>query len=338
MQNASQSALKSAKKFYSSSTKLTNTEVRKKRNALFEEEKQRQRAAYVKRVEKILVNYKGQPKDVKLLMNKGISTPYNCAMHINEFLMKRSIVALVNGELWDIHRPLEEPCDIEFRHMLDQDPKLPNQVFWRTGAFILGHVMETAFKDNVYVELCSFPPIPVEKGCFVYDVDLKLPDWKPSQRELTSLSMVGGELWDKNWDFERLEVDASLALKMFEDNRFKREQIPDIAQKHKQKRVVLYRMGEHIDITSGPLIANTSQLYRFQVAQIHHIKSRRFGPLQRVQGIAMPSALHMHWWSWDLLCKRASKPMDYLLPDYFISPSKEPTQQKEDNVRAAVEN
>lgn len=34
------------------------------------------------------------------------------------------------------------------------------QVFWRTGGFVLGHILETAFKDNIYVELMSFPTVP----------------------------------------------------------------------------------------------------------------------------------------------------------------------------------
>ena len=31
------------------------------------------------------------------------------------------------------------------------------QTFWRTGSFLLGYVAERAFKDEHYVELCSFP-------------------------------------------------------------------------------------------------------------------------------------------------------------------------------------
>ncbi|XP_052804823.1 39S ribosomal protein L39, mitochondrial-like [Mya arenaria] len=318
-----------SKRFYSASTKLTNTEVRKKRNAIFDEEKQRQREAFVKRVEKITVDYSGPPENVTLLMNKDISTPYNCAMHVHEYLMKRSVVALVNGQPWDMHRPLEENCSLEFKHMLEVDTKLVNEVFWRSGAFALGHVLETAFKDDVYVELCSFPKVPVQYGCFAYDVDLKLPDWKPTQRELTGLGMVGGRLWGHNWDIERLDVDASVALKMFADNRFKSDQIPDIAAKSDHNRVIIYRMGDHIDITKGPLIANTSQFYRFQVTAIHQISSQRYGSLQRVQAIALPSALMMHWWSWELLCERAAKPMMYMLPDAFLKPKQEEIDDKE---------
>ena len=58
---------------------VTNASVREKRNALFEAEKQRQ-LSLLARIEKIEVQYKGQPEDCTLVMNKNLSTPFNCAM------------------------------------------------------------------------------------------------------------------------------------------------------------------------------------------------------------------------------------------------------------------
>lgn len=42
--------------------------------------------------------------------------------------MKRSVVALVNGQPWDMHRPLTEDCELQFLHFKDEDPEIPNQV------------------------------------------------------------------------------------------------------------------------------------------------------------------------------------------------------------------
>ena len=64
---------------YVSTRRLTNVEVRRKRNELFDLEKQRQ-TSLVQRVEKIEVQYNGLPELCTLIMNKGMSTPYNCAM------------------------------------------------------------------------------------------------------------------------------------------------------------------------------------------------------------------------------------------------------------------
>lgn len=63
---------------YASGT-VTNEMVRQKRNELFSEEKARQ-LSLISRVEKIEVRHVGPPEDCVLLMNKGLSTPFNCAM------------------------------------------------------------------------------------------------------------------------------------------------------------------------------------------------------------------------------------------------------------------
>lgn len=46
---------------------------------MFDAEKSHQ-MFLISRVEKIKVEYKGQPEDAVMIMNKGLSTPYNCAM------------------------------------------------------------------------------------------------------------------------------------------------------------------------------------------------------------------------------------------------------------------
>lgn len=56
----------------------TRESIRKYQNELFDLEKKRQRDA-VGRIEKIEVRYLGVPEDMTLVMNKNLSTPYNCA-------------------------------------------------------------------------------------------------------------------------------------------------------------------------------------------------------------------------------------------------------------------
>ncbi|KAL3886897.1 hypothetical protein ACJMK2_026857 [Sinanodonta woodiana] len=297
--------------------KLTNEEARHKRNEIFNEERARQ-LAFITRIEKIQVEHKGPPEDCTLIMNKGLSTPFNCAMHIGELLMNRSVLALVNGKPWDMHRPLIEDCELQFLHMKDENPFLSNQAFWRSCSFILGYVLETAFKNDYYVELCSFPVPNVTSGSFVYDADLKLQDWSPSAMELNCLSRVGQSLRFSDFRFERLDIDASVALKMFEENRFKSEQIPQIAGKSETgSSVTVYRMGDHIDITRGPLMGSTGMLSRFSVTAVHRIESPLYGPLSRVQGIAIPMSLKLHYWTYEFLMKRATKLNPAPIPTAF---------------------
>ena len=90
------------------------------------------------------------------------------------------------------------------------------------------------------------------------------------QVELNILGRQGVKLYHDDFRFERLEVDASLASQMFEDNRFKSQQIPLIAaQSESGSRITLYRMGEHIDMSRGPLISSTNHIGRFNITAVH---------------------------------------------------------------------
>ena len=49
-------------------------------------------------------------------------------LDIQELLTTRSPIALVNGEPWDLHRPLTKDCEISFQHFQNDDPQLANKV------------------------------------------------------------------------------------------------------------------------------------------------------------------------------------------------------------------
>lgn len=102
------------------------------------------------------------------------------------------MVALVDGEPWDMFRPLTADSSlrlVHFRHELEAS--FCNAAFWRSCSFVLGYVLETAFKDRVaaQIRLCSFPKPDLETGSFCYDVDLgkELEGWNPSEEELKCL-------------------------------------------------------------------------------------------------------------------------------------------------------
>ena len=76
---------------------------------------------------------------------------------LSDILIERSALAVVNGHLWDLHRPLEEDCTIELCHFTMDDPFHLNRVFWRSCSFLLGAALESVFRESLYVELHSFP-------------------------------------------------------------------------------------------------------------------------------------------------------------------------------------
>ncbi|XP_064466685.1 large ribosomal subunit protein mL39-like [Ornithodoros turicata] len=302
-----------SKRFFTTATireaKLSNQAVTKKRNVLFTEELNRQ-ASIITRVEKIEVNYTGVPEKCTLIMNKHLSTPYDCARHIHENLCQRAAVAMVNGKVHDIHRPLTGDCELSFKFYKDEDPYLPNKAFWRTGSFVIGYLAERAFKDQFCVQLHSWPQPQVKSGSFVYDIDLGIENWEPRVDELDVLTFMGRKLTNQSHCFECIDVDASVALKIFEDNRYKVEQIPRIAAATSSgSTVTLYRLLDHVDISHGPMVGCLNHLYNFKVVAVHPIETS-VGLMYRFQGLAIPKDFTISSFALSVICERARR-MNY---------------------------
>ena len=105
------------------------------------------------------VQYEGPPDTAMLIMNRNLSTPYNVAQHMSEMLMQRSCLALVktedkpDGEIWDMHRPLEDDCAVELLHFHMEDPFHANRAFFRSCSFLLGAAIDLAFRDDMPIHL-----------------------------------------------------------------------------------------------------------------------------------------------------------------------------------------
>jgi large subunit ribosomal protein L39 len=284
---------------------FSTQEVIEHRNRLFNSEQKRQREN-VGRIEKIEVRYLGLPSNETLFMNKNLSTPFNCAQHFSEAVCENAVLALINGKkLWDINRPLEESCTLQLLHFKSQDPNLVNQAFWRTCSFLLGGVLQRILKENTGLHLHSFPWPSIKSGSFVHDISLNVDNWNPSAQDLKSIAIEMMKFATENHDIERLEVSHEIALEMFKDNPFKREQLPNISNQNKGV-ITLYRAGDHIDISKGPMISSTKYISKVQIPSIHKI-TKEDSNLYRVQGIALPTGFTLSAYAFDILGKRAKR-------------------------------
>lgn len=80
----------------------------------------------------------------------------------------------------------------------------------------------------------------MKSGSFVYDVELSnLPEWIPTENELRILSANMVKFAQKSYKFERLAVSEELALDIFQENKFKKEQVPNIAQQSIGKDIII---------------------------------------------------------------------------------------------------
>lgn len=88
------------------------------------------------------------------------STPYSIATGISKGLADNTVISKVNGELWDVDRPLETDCTLQLLKFEDPEAQA---VFWHSSAHILGEAMERVYGGH----LCYGPPI--QEG-FYYDM------------------------------------------------------------------------------------------------------------------------------------------------------------------------
>jgi len=284
-----------------------NRDVMLRRAALFEEEKSRQ-LKEIERIDKIEIKVIEPGKECTLMMNKYISTPYNCALHLSELYANRSGLAKLDDEkFWDMHRPLDSDCNIQFLHFKEFDPTKLNHAYWRSCSFLLGYVLESAFKGDFFVDLCTNPHSSIKAGCFITDIKLNMHKWVPSRDELRCLSVNATQIAKKNLDFERIEVSNDVAQDIFRFNKSKLQQLSHLLKKQNNKKITLYKLGDFVDFETGPLISNTRQIGRYEVTAGYDYESKYFGRVIRFQGISIPSQLKLHYWTYNLLTERAGK-------------------------------
>lgn len=294
---------------------------------LFSEEQKRQREN-VGRIEKIEIRYLGTPKDTTLIMNRGISTPLDCAKHIGEKYCRYSGLALLdNNVAWDMRRPLEDSCTLQLLNFTSPEPHLLNKAFWRTCSFLLGAVLQKSFKHEAGLFLHSFPKPSIKTGSFVHDIALSKDGWNPSIQELRALSIEMIKLSQQEFPIERLDVNSDVAQEMFSSNPYKREQIPSIASQNNGS-ITVYRVGEHVDISKGPMVSSTRLVGKCTIAAIHGVPRTSTDKLSlyRVQGVALPLGLNLNHFAFGILEDRARK----------LNPAKLPNEPYEEIVSEHV--
>lgn len=105
-------------------------------------------------------------------------------------------------------------------------------------SFMLGAVLQECIKDEAGLQLHSFPSPNLKSGSFVHDISLQLPSWTPNKEELRAVSAEMIKLAAKKLKIERLEVGHDIALEMFKDNPYKREQLPSISKSGMYKDIL----------------------------------------------------------------------------------------------------
>lgn len=142
----------------------------------------------------------------------------------------------------------------------------------------------------------------------MYDFTISHKDWIPDKKELRAFAAEMFKLANNDIKIERLDVGHDIALALFENHPFKREQLPSIS--HQSNGIItLYRVGNHIDISRGPMIGSTRQLVKCSITAFHPIPCPEMEDIYmyRAQGVALPLGLHLNSFAWSILEERAKK-------------------------------
>lgn len=88
------------------------------------------------------------------------TTPAHLLKHVDKGFASQVVVAKIDGELWDLDRPIERACKVSYVPFSATEGRM---VFWHSSAHILGEACECHYNCHL-----SHGP-PVEEG-FFYDM------------------------------------------------------------------------------------------------------------------------------------------------------------------------
>ncbi|XP_023375176.1 threonine--tRNA ligase, mitochondrial [Otolemur garnettii] len=243
-------------------------------------------AAQVKRVASMAQK---EPRTIKISLPGGQkvdavawnTTPYQLAQKISSVLAGTAVAAQVNGEPYDLERPLETDCDLRF---LTFDSPEGKAVFWHSSTHVLG----AAAEQFLGAILCRGPS--TECG-FYHDFFLG-KDRTIRGSEIPVLERICQEFAATAQPFRRLEASQDQLRQLFKDNPFKLHLIEEKVTGPTATVYGRWCVQTQPSVLVFPLIAcvlpqNSSSLWRSSGAP---------ETLQRVSGISFPTAESLRAW------------------------------------------
>lgn len=200
------------------------------------------------------------------------------AQSISEGLARNALSIEVNGEIWDLSRPIQADASIKIFTWNDKGGKY---AFWHSSAHLFAEALEALYPG---VKFGIGPPI--ENG-FYYDVDLG--DTPFGDEELAAVEKKMGELAKQNNAFVRRDVSKKEALDYFttKGDPYKLELIDGLAD----GSITFYQQGNFVDLCRGPHIPTTGSIKAIKllnVAGAYWRGDEKNKMLKRIYGITFP--------------------------------------------------
>lgn len=208
---------------------------------------------------------------------KGI-TAYEIAQSISPRLAAEVLAASVNGEIYDLTRPITTDAEIKLHKWEDEEAK---HVFWHSSSHLMAEALESLYPG------VKFGIGPAIENGFYYDVDLAGATL--TEADLPKIEKKMLELAQGKEDFKRIEVSKADAMKHFEEkgDQYKCELISEL----EDGTITYYTNGSFTDLCRGPHLRNTEVIKAVKLTAIAGAYWRgdeHRQQLTRIYGITFP--------------------------------------------------
>lgn len=205
------------------------------------------------------------------------TTSLEIAKDISNRLYKEALVANVNGEGYELNRPIEEDATVELFTFADEEGQ---KALRHTASHVMAQALKRLYKDEV--KLAIGPAI--DTG-FYYDFDmeksLSVDDFEKIEKEMQKIVK-------ENYELERFVLPKAEAIKLMQEEKepYKVELIEELPD---GEEISFYKQGEFVDLCAGPHVISTGKVKSFKLLSIagaywHGDENNKM--LQRIYGTA----------------------------------------------------
>ena len=209
---------------------------------------------------------------------KGISA-LEIAQGISSRLAKEVLAATVNGETWDLSRPINEDAAINLLKWEDDEGK---HAYWHSSAHLMAEALQELYPG------IRFGIGPAIENGFYYDVDPG-EDVVIRESDFPTIEKKMEEIIARKEEIKRGDISKEDALKFFGDKNetYKVELIDEL----EDGTITTYTQGDFTDLCRGPHVPNTSYIKAVKVltaAGAYWRGDEKRKQLTRLYGITFP--------------------------------------------------
>lgn len=206
-------------------------------------------------------------------------TSLEVAEQISPRLAKEVYAATVNGEIWDLTRPLESDTVLRLHKWEDDAAK---HAFWHSSAHLMAEAIESLFPGT------KFGIGPAIENGFYYDIDPG-DNRVITESDLISIENKMKELAAANLVFKRKNVSKKEALDLFtrKGDEYKTELIGEL----EDGTISLYSQGNFTDLCRGPHLPSTEPIKAIKILSLagaYWRGNEKHKMLTRIYGITFP--------------------------------------------------